>query len=198
MQGITLLILSFISTYVISKNTNLKPVVNYDNNFEYIPLVTSNLYADLLIILITFTGVLGTGKSWEVLSLWYKKYRLSAMMADVLIGVLYLMAARYIVFKNNLELNLFEFGVLAVVIQIILDYLFYLFFKSIPDKQNDMLDLFKDWAKHAGIDALWGDSILVLVGVVLSSYLNKQDFNTNIFYLIFGLYLTPYIIHMKD
>tara|TARA_B100002019_G_C21044190_1_gene485945 strand:- start:108 stop:704 length:597 start_codon:yes stop_codon:yes gene_type:complete len=198
MQGITLLILSFISTYVISKNTNLKPVVNYDNNFEYLPLVTSNLYADLLIILITFTGVLGTGKSWEVLSIWYKKYRLSAMMADVLIGVLYLMAARYIVFKNNLELDLFEFGVLAVVIQIILDYLFFLFFTSIPDKQNDMLDLFKDWAKHAGIDALWGDSILVLVGVVLSSYLNKQDFNTNIFYLIFGLYLTPYIIHMKD
>ena len=198
MQGIALLIVSFITTYVISKNTNLKPVVNYNNNFEYLPLVTSNLYADLLIILITFTGVLGTSKSWQVLSKWYKKYRLSAMMADVLIGVLYLMAARYIVFKNNLKLDLFEFGVLAVVIQIILDFLFFLFFTSVPDKQNDMLDLFKDWAKHAGLDALWGDSILVLVGVVLSSYLNQQDFNTNIFYLIFGLYLTPYIIHMKD
>ena len=44
-----------------------------------------------------------------------------------------------------------------------------------------MLDLFKDWAAYAKLDALWGDSILVLVGVVLSSYLNTLSFDTNIF-----------------
>ena len=58
MQGIIILIISFITTYVISKTTNLKPVTNYNDNFEYLPLLTSNLYADLLIIIITFTGVL--------------------------------------------------------------------------------------------------------------------------------------------
>ena len=198
MQGILILLLSFLATFIISKTTNLKPVSNYNNNFEYLPLLTSNLYADLLIIFITFTGILGTGQSWKVLAQWYKKYRLSAMIADILIGVLYLMAARYVDYTYNLKLNLFNFGVLAVAIQLIFDFLFYLMFSAIPLGKNDMLDMFKSWAKYAQLDALWGDSILVLVGVVVSAYLNQRSFNENMFWLIFGAYITPYIIHMKD
>ena len=127
MQGILILLLSFLATFIISKTTNLKPVSNYKNNFEYLPLLTSNLYADLLIIFITFAGVLGTGQSWKVLAQWYKKYRLSAMIADILIGVLYLMAARYVDYTYNLKLDLFNFGVLAVAIQLIFDFLFFLY-----------------------------------------------------------------------
>tara|TARA_Y100000816_G_C26096838_1_gene580607 strand:- start:1484 stop:2080 length:597 start_codon:yes stop_codon:yes gene_type:complete len=198
MQGVILLILSFVATFIISKTTNLKPVSNYKNNFEYIPLLTSNLYADLLIVFITFSGILGIGKSWQVLAKWYKKYRLSAMIADTLIGVLYLMAARYIDHVYNLKLDLFKFGVLAVGIQLCLDFAFYLLFSAIPKGKNHMLDMFKTWAKYAKLDALWGDSILVLVGVVLSAYLNQQSFNANMFWLILGGYLVPYVIYMKD
>ena len=61
-----------------------------------------------------------------------------------------------------------------------------------------MLDLFKDWAAYAKLDALWGDSILVLLAVVLSSYLNTLSFDTNMYMLIFSMYLIPYIIYMKD
>lgn len=198
MQGIIILLLSFLVTFIISKTTNLKPVSNYKNNFEYLPLLTSNLYADLLIIFITFAGVLGKGQSWRVLAQWYKKYRLSAMIADILIGVLYLMAARYVDYTYNLKLDLFNFGVLAVAIQLVFDFLFYLVFRAIPLGKNDMLDMFKSWAKFAKLDALWGDSILVLVGVVVSAYLNQRSFNENMFWLILGAYITPYIIHMKD
>lgn len=198
MQGIIILIISFVLTFLISKFTNLKPLVNYKDKFEYVPILTSNIYADLLIILVTFSGVLGISKSWQVLSKWYKKYRLSAMIADILIGVIYLLIARYIVYNFKLNVNLFEFGVLSVIIQLIFDFLFYLFFMMVPKGSNHMLDLFKSWAKFASLDALWGDSILVLVGVVLSSFLNTQSFNTNIFTLILGCYLIPYIIYMKD
>jgi hypothetical protein len=198
MQGLIILGISFLITFIVSKITNLKPVANYNNNFEYLPLLTSNLYADLLIIFITFSGLLGTGKSWKVLSNWYKKYRLSAMIADILIGVLYLMAARYVDYAYNLKLDLFKFGVLAVAIQLFFDFAFYLLFSLIPKGKNDMLDMFKTWAKYAQLDALWGDSILVLVGVVVSAFLNQQSFNANMFWLIFGAYITPYIIYMKD
>ena len=61
-----------------------------------------------------------------------------------------------------------------------------------------MLDLFKEWGKYAKLDALWGDSVLIIVGVILSSLLINYSFNTNMFVLLLGLYLTPYIIHMKD
>ncbi len=198
MQGFILLILSFIATFIFSRTTNLKPLINYKDYNEYLPIITSNIYADLLIIIITFSGVLGTGKSWQVLTRWYKKYRLSAMLADILIGVIYLLIARYIAYKLKFKISLFEFGVLAVIVQIILDFLFYILFSLIPKGSNNMLDLFKDWAKFAKADALWGDSILILVGVVLSAYLNQQTLNTNLFILIVSLYLVPYIIYMKD
>ena len=198
MKGIKFLILSLVGTYILSKTTNLKPLNNYNDKFEYIPIITSNIYADLLIILITFSQVLGNDKSWKILTHWYKKYRLSAMIADILAGVLYLLVSRYIDHYYDLKLDLFQFTVLSVIVQIILDYLFYLVFSSIPKGQNDMLDLFKDWAKHAKLNAIWGDSLLIVVGVILSAILNKQSFDTNIFVLILGLYLVPYFIYMKD
>ena len=111
-----------------SQFTNLKPTINLNNKFEYIPIITSNIYADLLIIFITFSGILGTGKSWKTLQKWYKSYRLSAMLADILIGVIYILIARYFVHSFNLKPSLFTFGVYAVAIQLIFDFLFYLFF----------------------------------------------------------------------
>ena len=198
MQGLFLLTLSFLATFVISKYTGLTPLINLKDIFEYVPILTANIFADLLIIWITFSKVLGGGKSWQILTKWYKKYRLSAMMADILIGVIYLLIARQVVDYMNMDISLFGFGVLAVIIQIICDLLFYVVFTIIPKNHNDMLDLFKDWAAYAKLDALWGDSILVLVGVVLSSYLNTLSFDTNIFMLIFSMYLIPYFIYMKD
>ena len=94
--------------------------------------------------------------------------------------------------------NIFTFSILAVLVQLVFDFLFYLIFMALPKGHNHMLDLFKDWAKYAKADALWGDSILVIVGVILSSFLNQQSFDFNMFTLIFSLYLVPYIIHMKD
>ena len=198
MQGLFLLTLSFLATYVTSKYSNLKPLVDVKDKFEYIPIVTANIVADLLIIWITFSKLLGRGKSWQILTKWYKKYRLSAMMADILIGVIYLLMARQIVYYMNMDITLFGFGVLAVMIQIVCDMLFYLVFTLIPKNHNDMLDLFKEWAAYAKLDALWGDSILVLVAVVLSSYLNTLSFDTNMYMFIFSMYLIPYIIYMKD
>ena len=198
MQGIFLLLLSFLATFLISKYTGLTPLINVKDKFEYVPILTANIFADLLIIWITFSKVLGGGKSWQILTKWYKKYRLSAMMADILIGVIYLLIARQVVDYMNMDISLFGFGVLAVIIQIVCDMFFYLVFTIIPKNHNDMLDLFKEWAAYAKLDALWGDSILVLVGVVLSSYLNTLSFDTNIFILIFSMYVIPYIIYMKD
>ena len=198
MQGLIILGISFVILFLISKFTNLKPLINYNKKFEYFPIFTSNLYADLLIIFITFSQLLGNQKSWKILSNWYKKYRLSAMIADILIGVIYLLIARYVVFITKIKPSLFQFGIIAVIIQIIFDFLFYLLFSFIPKGSNHMLDLFKEWAKFAKLDALWGDSILVIVGVILSSLLNKYSFNTNMFVLILGLYLVPYFIYMKD
>ena len=187
--------LCFLICYIVEKTTNVKPTVNFDNKFEYLPIITANIYADLFIIFATFTRVY-----YKILTLedWYKKYRLSAMIADILIGVLYILLGRYLVYTLKLNVGLTAFALLCVVIQVIFDFLFYLLFTLVPLGTNNMLDFFKGYAKEVGVNALFGDSVLVMLAVVISGLLNARSFDTNIVFLILSIYLTPYFIYMRD
>jgi hypothetical protein len=195
MNGLLIVGLFFLLTYLIEKTINLKPTINYNNKFEYIPIITANIYADLFIIFVTFAKIYVKYKSLEG---WYKKYRLSAMIADILIGVLYMSLGRYLVYKSGVRVGLTLFASICVFIQIIFDVLFYILFTNIPKGTNDMLDYFKVYSKEAGISALFGDSFLVIMAVIISALLNNTSYDTNIVFLIISIYLTPYFIYMKD
>jgi len=195
MNGLLIVGSLFLLTFLIEKTTGLKPTINYNNKFEYIPIITANIYADLFIIFATFATIYIKTKSLER---WYKKYRLSAMIADILIGVLYILLGRYLVYKSGLQIGLTAFAGICVSIQIIFDFLFYIFFTIIPKGSNDMLDFFKGYAKEAGANALLGDSFLVIMAVIISALLNQSSYDTNIVFLIMSIYLTPYFIYMKD
>lgn len=195
MSGLLVVGLLFLLTFFIEKTTNLKPTIDYNNKFEYIPILTANIYADLFIIFVAFSKIYFNIKSLEG---WYKKYRLSAMIADILIGVLYMLLGRYVVYTSGVEVGLTSFAAICVFIQIIFDFLFYMFFSIIPKGSNNMLDFFKGYSKEAGTGALLGDSFLVLMAVILSAFLNQASYDTNIVVLITSIYLTPYFIYMKD
>ena len=195
MSGLLIVGSLFLLTFFIEKTTNLKPTIDYNNKFEYIPILTANIYADLFIIFVAFSKIYFNIKSLEG---WYKKYRLSAMIADILIGVLYMLLGRYVVYKSGLEIGLTAFAAICVFIQIVFDFLFYMFFSIIPKGSNNMLDFFKGYSKEAGTSALLGDSFLVLMAVILSALLNQASYDTNIVLLITSIYLTPYFIYMKD
>ena len=195
MSGLLIVGLLFLLTFLIEKTTNLKPTINYNNKFEYIPIITANIYADLFIIFVTFAKIYINIKSLEE---WYKKYRLSAMIADILIGVLYILLGRYLVYNSGLQVGLTSFAAICVFIQIIFDFLFYIFFTIVPKGSNDMLDFFKGYSKEVGAGALLGDSFLVIMAVVISALLNQSSYDTNIVFLIISVYLTPYFIYMKD
>ena len=185
----------FLICYVVEKTTNAKPTINFKDKFEYLPIITANIYADLFIIFATFSRIYYKISTLED---WYKKYRLSAMIADILIGVLYILLGRYLVYTLNLNVGLTAFALLCVVIQVIFDFLFYLLFTLSPLGTNNMLDFFKGYAKEVGANALFGDSVLVILAVVISALLNASSFDTNIVFLILSIYLTPYFIYMKD
>ena len=194
-KSLFILFSAFAICYIIDKFVKVKPTINYTNKFEYVPILTANIYADLLIIFITLGGFIYKSKTLEE---WYKKYRLSASIADILIGVLYILLARYIVFITNIKPSLTSFALLSVIIQVIFDFLVYMFFTSIPLGSNHMLDFFKGYAKDVKEGAIIGDSVLVIFAVVLSALLNLQSFDVNIVMLIISIYLIPYFIYMKD
>jgi hypothetical protein len=195
MNGIIVVILFFILAFIIEKTINVKPTIDYSNKFEYVPIITANIYADLFIIFITFTQLYYNSPS---LTEWYKKYRLSAMIADILIGVLYILLGRYLVSVVGIKVGLTAFAAICVGVQLVFDYLFFIVFSIIPKGSNNMLDFFKGYAKEVGINALTGDSTLVIFAVIASALLNNQSFDTNIVFLILSVYLAPFFIYMKD
>ena len=189
-----ILIGSLIIAFIIS-NMGIKPPSNFMNNNELLPIFTGTLIADLITAFITLSGVLFTRKT---LQNWYKKYRLSAIIAYIFIIVLVLILLRYILNILNIKVSLFQFILLGLGIQILHDILFYLFFKNVKRGSNHMLDFFKDYAKELGTDAILGDSILVIWAIILASLLNTRSFKFNLVSLFIGIYLIPYIIYMKD
>ena len=195
MYGFFIVIAFFGISFLVEKMFNVKPTTNFLDKFEYVPILTANIYADLFIIFLTFTGIFYTSKS---LVSWYKKYRLSAMMADILIGVLYILLGRYLVSYFKLDVGLTSFAAICVGVQVVFDFLFYLFFSAVPVGSNQMLDFFKEYAKESKVDAIFGDSVLVIFAVVLSALLNTQGVDFNIVALIASLYLVPYFIYMRD
>ena len=173
---------------------DIKPTSNFMNDSELLPIVTANLWVDLVIIFIAMSGLIYTGKT---LKLWYKNidYAIIADMFSIILGMILL---RYIVYKLNIKVNLFTFILLGVGLCVIHDILFYLLFKNIPRGSNNMLDFFKDYAKDLGTTAIIGDVILVINAIILQALLNTKSKKTNIITLLIGIYLIPYIIYMKD
>lgn len=195
LQNVLFLVFFFLICYIVEKTMDSKPTTNFRDKFEYVPIITANIYADLFIIYVTFSRIY---YKFVTLEEWYKKYRLMAMVADILIGVLYILLGRYLVYSLDLNIGLTVFALLCVVIQVIFDFLFYLLFTIVPLGTNHMLDFFKSYSKEVGVNALFGDSVLVVLAVIISALLNARSFDTNIVFLILSVYLAPYFVYMKD
>jgi hypothetical protein len=84
---------------------------------------------------------------------------------------------------------------LAIFIQVIHDFLFYFFFSSIPKGKNKMMDTFKNYAKHANLGAILGDSCMITLTAIGGSYLASLSLNTNIVILILTIYILPYTLY---
>jgi hypothetical protein len=168
-----------------------KDISNFSNVNDYLPILNGCITADLIIIFLLYHGIFNS----LFLRKWYKKYQLSAVIADVLILVIGIILARFFYKYFFTSFSIWKFTGLAVIIQIIHDILFYWFFKSVPTGYNAMLDFFKDYAKEVGAGAILGDSFMMIIACLLSSYFATYSLNGNIILLIVSLYLFPYMIN---
>ena len=168
-----------------------KNIANFDNINDYLPLFNAVLITDLFVILLLNMRVIKS----QVLRQWYSQYNLSAVIADVLIiliGLIITRALYYYVFET---FSILKFTILAVVVQITHDILFYLLFSNIPRGVNKMLDTFKDYAKDVSYSAILADSGMMIMACLIASYLVNKNTNTNIIVLISFVYLLPYLLY---
>jgi len=168
-----------------------KNIANFNNTRDYLPLLNAVLITDLFVILLLNTRMIQS----QVLKKWYLQYNLSAVIADVfiiLIGLIITRAIYYYVFQT---FSIVKFIVLAVIVQVIHDILFYIFFSNTHRGFNKMLDTFKDYANEVSYKAILSDSAMMILSCLIASYLANQSTNTNIILFIFVVYLVPYFLY---
>jgi len=168
-------------------------ISNFSNVNDYLPILNGCLNADLIIIFLVFHKIINL----FYLKKWYKTFKLSAVLADVLILVIGIIIARFLYKYIFSDFNIWKFTGLAVCIQIIHDILFYLFFTSVPRGYNFMLDFFNSYAKEVDAGAIFGDSFMMIIACLLSSHFATLGTNRNIILLIISLYFLPYVINYE-
>ena len=169
----------------------LKNIADFSNTNDYLPLFNAVLITDLFVIFLLNIGVIKS----QVLRQWYSKYNLSAVIADVLIILIGLIITRAIYYYVFDSFSILKFTILAVIVQITHDILFYLLFSNIPRGVNKMIDTFKDYAKDVSYKAILADSGMMIMACLIASYLVNKNTNTNIIVLISFVYLLPYLLY---
>jgi hypothetical protein len=160
------------------------------NLADYVPILAAAIFIDMLVSTISCVFL-----NTRVLRKWYKTYTLGAVLSDVLILLIAILVTRYIyplVFK---EWSIWKFLLLALVVQIIHDFLFYGLFSAIPRGKSGIIDVFKDYAAELGGMAIVGDSVLIIGTILLASLLAGLNMEWNLFILVIAVYLIPYFVY---
>ena len=168
-----------------------KNIANFNNINDYLPLFNAVLITDLFVILLLNTSVIKS----QVLKKWYSQYNLSAVIADVLIimiGLIITRAIYYYIFDN---FSILKFILVAILVQVIHDILFYVLFKNVPRGMNRMLDTFKDYANEVSYKAIISDSGMMVMAAIIASYLAGESLNKNIIVLVVSIYMLPYLLY---
>ena len=136
-------------------------------NISDIPILFfAILTIDVIVLFLTrgYPSIFGSA-----LNTWYDRFGLAAVLSDVTIILIGFLIARFIYTRfvyPTYGKNHILFIVLLVLVQFIHDVLFYLFaIVPIPRGSNQMMDVFKDYAK-GGQKILAGDA-----GLMIGSYL---------------------------
>lgn len=169
----------------------LKDLSQFDNVADYIPILNGAIAADLIIILMVFFGFFKT----KFLKEWYLKLNFFAVLADVLILVIGFIITRFLYYKIFKDYSLVKFSLLFLLVQIIHDILFYIFFMNVPKKSSVVFDLFKNYANEVGGGAILGDSFMIVLTILFAGIFGNLNLNYNIIAMIVMLYIFPYIMY---
>jgi hypothetical protein len=166
-------------------------ISNFKNVSDYLPILNSVIITDIFVILLLISGFIKS----KVLQNWYRRLTLSAVIADVLIIVIGIILTRFFYPYIFSQYSLPKFLLLAVLIQITHDILFYLFCTSVKRGKSQILDIFKDYGKEKGSRAIVADSLMMISSILIASYLKGKTLNSNIIILIISIYLVPYMVY---
>jgi len=185
-----------------SKPSRWQDISEYDNIYDWFYLVLAAVCVEVIIIsLVRFFPDL-FGKS---LNLWYNRFKLSAVLADVFIVLIGFAITRYVYSEYiypTYDWNPLYFTGATIGVQIVHDILFYFgIIKQVPRGTNAMIDTMKDYAEAgsgAGYKIVAGDAAIMGGSAVLAMVLKAAPAHINVAIGLVAFYVLPYILENRN
>ena len=162
-----------------------------------ISLIGAAIWVDFIVMMIT---KLGPGQRVPflppagALKLWYDKFGLAAVSADVLSAVIGVLLATFF-FPNAWGLGL-VFA--SIFIQVLHDLFFYFVIVALPQGQNQMIDVFKSYVDEGGWTILVADAMIMTGTVGIATIWDLLfSYRFIAFQTLLGMYSLIYITYTK-
>ena len=138
----------------------------------------------------------------SMINIWYDRFGLVAIMLDMLIVLIgfWITQKLYSYFFGTSKMSLWQFILLFLCVQIIHDLLFYfIILKNSPKGSNSIFDLINSYGKKHGLYTILGDSLMVVLSLLLAwVFLNNDvSFSTYIICILLSLYIIGYLLYMR-
>jgi len=173
---------------MIPKNLNDLSKINIDNNF--LPILNGCINSTLLSIFLCVYNLVS-----DNLKNWYKLFNLTAFIFDVTTLLLILIFTKYLYhrFFNTFHFSLFL--VIAVVVQIVYSFLYYLLVNNYWIR-NDMFLFHKNFIHDVGIlYYIVLNIFMIIIATILSGYYCLFNNNLNIINIISSMYFYCFMIN---
>lgn len=140
--------------------------------------------------------------SGKYLNLWYSRFKLSAILADVLSVLIGFGLAKYFytefIYPKN-DWNPLYFTGTAIVIQVIHDILFYFgVIKQVPEGKNGIIDVMRSYGEAGGAKLVLGDSVIMGATSVSAMLLKAASPHLVVFIGLVAAYSLPYFLEVKN
>jgi len=174
-------------------------ISEYENVYDWLSIVIAVICIEVLVIFLVRFFPDFFGKS---LNVWYNRFKLSAVLADILIILVGFGITRYIYSEYiypTYDWNPLYFTGTALGVQLVHDVLFYLgILKQVPRGSNGMIDTMKEYAEGGGYKILAGDAAMVAGSSVAAMLLKAAPVHINIAVALVALYALPYILETNN
>lgn len=179
--------------------SKLEDISEDENLWDWTYIFVGVILVEVIIIILTRFFPDTFGKS---LNIWYNRFSLSAVIADVFILLLGFAISRYIYTEylyEKYDWNPLYFTGTTVVVQVIHDILFYFgVIRQVPQGQNAMIDVFKEYAQSGGAKIIAADSAMIAASSILAMLLKGVSGQYVMFIGLLAMYTVPYVLETRN
>lgn len=136
----------------------------------------------------------------DSINVWYDKFGLIAIMLDCLIVLIGFWITQWL-YKRFIgdSFALWKFILIFLAVQITHDFLFYFIILQKSSGSNAIFDLMKTYGEKHGALTVLGDSLMVVLAILVSAGLlqSNVEFSTYLICILLSLYFIGYLLFSK-